>query len=822
MNGACAGLGCENGLRKANNVNSEQYAQAKSLFFDLVHLTADEQVRRLDGIQSQDPMIAKEVRSLLANHSSRTIIGQTQKSGSTSSGSRSVVTASWMRWNRMFFGGLTPLLAVMSAAILISIIGWYLNAELSKRSREEYRAVLTTLARQKVERVLQWSESYQLRVQDWGENEELQNVVSELNAIASANSDIGDRRKMLQEAEKLHQRVSCVFDAVANRPLRIETSAGESSTLRSRQSSLKFAIWNSSFQLIADWQYKSAKVNLGSPATSDGKLSLSRVFETRTTHVVLPQASAETFSLDYPIETNEQYVMYFVPIFAPTKRQDPEANVDVASEKSNRSKEVIGAMMVRSDAFLHELQEILSDRVLEESNCYLVNSDAAISTMVLDSAELLAIPHWSKLRVVRGKPVMYCLDPGVDALRGKKPALDHTSWPRTVSARSVTMKADGHNLDGYRDYRGKEVVGAWQWIEELRSGLILEVPKEIAFRNLHFVSRTFLFMLSIPLLCAFSLVGVSLVRKLRTIELVNRIVGPYRLKEKLGEGGLGVVHRGEHRMLGRSAAVKLIKQGTETTGSIRRFEREVRLAAGLNHPNAVCIYDFGISKDGMLFCAMELVDGLTLAQLTSFAPNLPLWRLLSILCQTSSALAEAHNLGLVHRDIKPQNIMLCRRYPATDAVKVLDFGLAKNISDTINSTSSATRVVMGTPGFIAPERLESPWIADPQIDTFAFGVLGLFLLSGKVPIIGTPKDDFLALIQNPALLDVMDKSEFQELVTLLVDCAAPSPSARPSSMNEVNQVLERLSDSYPFSRSEAENWWSQNSESLERFKPMPD
>jgi eukaryotic-like serine/threonine-protein kinase len=94
-------------------------------------------------------------------------------------------------------------------------------------------------------------------------------------------------------------------------------------------------------------------------------------------------------------------------------------------------------------------------------------------------------------------------------------------------------------LDGYRDYRGKEVVGAWQWIDELNSGLILEVPKEIAFRNLQFVSRTFLFLLSIPLLCAFSLVGVSLMRKMRTLELLNRTVGPYRLKEKLGEGGIG-------------------------------------------------------------------------------------------------------------------------------------------------------------------------------------------------------------------------------------------------------------------------------------------
>lgn len=801
-------------------MNSEQYAKAKKLFFELVHLTTGEQSRRLDQIQSEDPRVAKEVKSLLANHSSRTIIGPTEKSGNTSSGSKSIVTAGWMKWNRMFVGGLTPLLAVLSAAIIISTFGWYLSAELAARSRDEYRSVLTTLARQKVKRVLQWSESYQLRVQDWGENEELQNLVFELNAIASAHSDNDMRRKMLGDAEKLHQRVSCVFDTVASRPLRIETNAKKSLTLGPRQLSLKYAIWNSSFQLLADWQYKSADVKLGGTASSDGKLSLSKVFESKVTHVVLPQPNADTVTANYPIETNDQYVMFFVPIFAPIKRQDAEAPTEGLPKASNDSKEVVGVMMVRSDAFMKELQAILSDRVLEESNCYLVNSDAAISTTVLDSKALLALPGWSKLRVVRDNPVMLCLDPGVDVLRGKKLVSDHTTWPRTIAARSVTVKADGHNLDGYRDYRGKEVVGAWQWIDELNSGLILEVPKEIAFRNLQFVSRTFLFLLSIPLLCAFSLVGVSLMRKMRTLELLNRTVGPYRLKEKLGEGGLGVVYRGEHRMLGRSAAAKLIKQGSETTGSVRRFEREVRLAAGLNHPNAVCIYDFGISKDGMLFCAMELVDGLTLAELISFFPHLPLWRSMSILCQTSRALAEAHNLGLVHRDIKPQNVMLCRRYPATDAVKVVDFGLAKNISDTINSTTSATRVVMGTPGFIAPERLESPWIADPKIDTFAFGVLGLYLLSGKVPTIGTSKSDFIALIQNPELFDLMDHDAFQELAKLLIDCAAPSPSVRPGSMSEVNQILERIASSYPFNRSEAENWWSQNSESLDRWKRL--
>ncbi len=801
-------------------MNSEQYAKAKELFFDLVHLPAKEQAQRLESIQSLDPLIAKEVRLLLANHSSRTIIGPTEKSGNTSTGSRSIVTAGWMRWNRMIVGGLTPLLAILSAAIIISSLGWYLNRELYSRSRKEYQAVLTTLSNQKVKRVLQWSESYQLRVQDWGENEELQKLVMELNSIASAHGDDAIRSKMLTDAETIQQKVSCVFDTVASRPLRIETKAKKSLTLGARQLSLKYAIWNSSFQLLADWQYKSANVKLGYPASSSGRVTLSKVFDSKATHVVLPQPSAETVSADYPMETEEQYVMFFVPIFAPTKLPQVEAKGDGSEKTSVATREVIGAMMIRSDAFLHELQEILSDRVLEESNCYLVDSDAAIASTVLDSESLLSMSPWSSLRTVRNKPVLPCLDPGVDVLRGKTPASDLTTWPRTLSSRSVTMRTNGYNLDGYRDYRGRQVVGAWQWIEELNAGLILEVPEEIAFRNLQFVSRTFLFLLSIPLLCALSLVGISLARKLRTIELINRTVGPYRLKEKLGEGGLGVVYRGEHHMLGRSAAVKLIKQGSETTGSVRRFEREVRLAAGLNHANAVGIYDFGISKDGMLFCAMELVDGLTLAQLIAFSPNLPLWRSISILCQTSRALAEAHNLGLVHRDIKPQNVMLCRRYPVIDAVKVVDFGLAKNISDTINSSTSATRVVMGTPGFIAPERLESPWIADPKIDTFAFGVLGLYLLSGKVPTIGTSKSDFLALIQNPELFDLMDKPGFQELIKLLIDCSSPSSHARPSSMSEVNQLLERLAALFPFNRLEAENWWSQNAESLERWKSL--
>jgi serine/threonine-protein kinase len=150
--------------------------------------------------------------------------------------------------------------------------------------------------------------------------------------------------------------------------------------------------------------------------------------------------------------------------------------------------------------------------------------------------------------------------------------------------------------------------------------------------------------------------------------------------EPIGRGGMGEVWRAEHRMLARSAAIKLIRAeaaGGDPEVLLRRFDREAHAMAALRSPHTVTLYDYGISQDGQFYCVMELLEGMDLESLvTRFGPLTP-GRAVFLLRQACLSLAEAHDLGLVHRDLKPRNIFVSRMGVESDFVKILDFGLAK-------------------------------------------------------------------------------------------------------------------------------------------------
>ncbi|MBX7221957.1 MAG: protein kinase [Blastocatellia bacterium] len=212
--------------------------------------------------------------------------------------------------------------------------------------------------------------------------------------------------------------------------------------------------------------------------------------------------------------------------------------------------------------------------------------------------------------------------------------------------------------------------------------------------------------------------------------------GKYRLEEKIGTGGFGVVFRGTHLVLNRSIAVKVFRPtpGNDSAEAVERFKQEGISAARLNHPNAVSILDSGISTEGIVYLIMELLQGRTLADELKGGRVLSLLRCLEILMPVCEVLAEAHRQGIVHRDIKPENIFL-RQTDEGEIVKVVDFGIAKLLGqDSLEQVQKLTMTgtVVGTPLYMAPERLNGdPY--DGRADVYSVGVMLYEMLAGRPP-----------------------------------------------------------------------------------------
>ena len=775
----------------------EQYARAKEHFIDLVNKSLRDRESRLKALSSSDPEVANEVRGLLAQHFSRTIMEPTGKVSKTTVQSRSISTIGLKRIGYNLVGGVLPLASALVSAMFLIAVGWYLQSELIRRSRAEYATVLASMAEQKSILVLQWAHGHDLRVRDWGRQNELQLLIKSLDEkVQSPTLSESSRSEILLEAQEQY-KVKCVFENLIALPIKLETDTKEESVAANDRTKLKYAIWNRSSVLLADWQYTNPNAGLGGLTTSVGSTMLKRVFDRGASSVELPRPTADTISEKYPMESEEQYAMFIVPIFSPDDKTV-----------------VIGAMMVRSPVFLDELEGLLSKSVLRDSNTYLLYDRGAIATKAKDLQQIIELPAFADLKKVRGAAIVEARDPGGNVLANFIPSEDKTEWSWTKPGKTISQPKSGIDVNGYRDYRGRDVVGAWNWIEPLNRLLVLEIPKEEAFKNHIFIDHAFKLLYGIPILISLAIGALSLRRAFRGIELTNRALGSYILREKIGEGGLGIVYRAEHKLLGRTAAIKLIKEPLVNSASLKRFEREVRMAAKLSHPNTVSIYDFGMSKDGLLYCAMELVEGVNLAHLISYDPAISLDRCLWIMRQICGAIEEAHEIGLIHRDIKPQNIMICRKGQMLDLIKVVDFGLAKTMADNVNRDVTATRVLIGTPGFIAPERLETPWIADPRIDIFAYGVLSVYLLTGKVPILGVTHDSLMQLLNMGRFSEIANNPKFNELVRLLAQCIAPDSNDRPRSMNEIGEKLASIATAFPWSEAQAEVWWQENEQEL--------
>lgn len=227
--------------------------------------------------------------------------------------------------------------------------------------------------------------------------------------------------------------------------------------------------------------------------------------------------------------------------------------------------------------------------------------------------------------------------------------------------------------------------------------------------------------------------GTALRSQNGSADLVGSIIAErYHVIRKLGEGGMGQVYLAEHVKMGRKSAVKVMNPGMmHDADAISRFNREAANASRINHPNVAGIYDFGETPDGLIYLAMEFIEGEPLTSIVESEGALPPLRAADITRQTAEALAAAHDMGIVHRDLKPDNIMITKNRDGSDCVKVVDFGIAKAANSDAQKVTK-TGLVVGTPEYMSPEQLAGDKL-DGRSDVYSLALVAFNMLTGRLP-----------------------------------------------------------------------------------------
>lgn len=271
--------------------------------------------------------------------------------------------------------------------------------------------------------------------------------------------------------------------------------------------------------------------------------------------------------------------------------------------------------------------------------------------------------------------------------------------------------------------------------------------------------------------------------------------GKYRLEEKIGLGGYATVFRAEHLGLRKSVAVKVFRpwEGNDTPQALDRFRREGVAACRVQHKNAVVVMDFGISSTGIAYLVMELLRGRTLRDVVKQDGPLPFARCVDVLGPVCDALAAAHAAGLVHRDIKPDNVFL-HEEDGAEIVKVLDFGIARLVAGAEDDpTHPVTRGIVGTPAFLAPERVLGIDY-DGKVDVYSVGVMAWILLTGRLPFQLRGESDIVSALirQVSAPLPPLGRDDVPAgLEALLSKVLAREAAERPTA-RELGAELRRL------------------------------
>lgn len=318
----------------------------------------------------------------------------------------------------------------------------------------------------------------------------------------------------------------------------------------------------------------------------------------------------------------------------------------------------------------------------------------------------------------------------------------------------------------------------------------------------------------LPLVAAvLAVVGTHLINSNRQSAYNARRFRQYRLKEKLGAGGMGEVYRAEHLLLKRPCVIKLIRQDKSTDASaVARFEREVQSTAQLTHWNSVEIYDYGHTDDGVFYYVMEYLPGKSLEDLVRGHGPLSPERAVHFLRQVCQALREAHQLGLIHRDLKPANIFAARLGGVHDVAKLLDFGLVRQATAEQPQALSLTQEgsFSGSPLYMPPEQAVAYSAVDARADIYALGAVAYFLLTGQPPFEGRNP---IEVILNHANKPVTPPSSFvptipADLESVVLKCLEKDPADRFQDVVILEGALVACECAGKWTEEMATEWWT--------------
>ncbi len=755
--------------RGVGDVTPERYDQMMAIFLAASQLNGARRDEFLKAACQGDSDLRQEVDSLLQHHHAHTISTKRQVAAADSTQkntterghfSKALMTASWPR------GTQRPILVAGLLAVSIAVVGWWLHHRIRSTLRSNLEDHLRTVLVADVAALREWVAEKQAEVQSWASNDAVRREVIELVSLYGRHDTT---------AESV--RGSAAFQALLEKLKPVYLREGSYGAVVVSRDGVN--LFHNKCELV------------GREITPHDGVYLQLVLQGKT--ILAKPSLRATHVVGFPPNAAEPVMAVAAPVLGPDER-------------------VIAALAIAFDA-REEFADLLTT----------ANLGASAESFAIDDRGMLLsnLKHLDALResgLLPGGQVpamnLEVRDPQIDLTKGRtKPAVDQLR-PLTVMATSVAAEKSGLNLTGYRNLLGQKVVGAWEWLPDYGFAVATEIQFTEAFAPLRYVRWAFSALYGILALLTIAILASSgsLARVQHHVDGVRRL-GQYSLEALIGEGGMGKVYRARHALLQRPTAVKLFDGENADPDSVQRFEREVQLTSRLEHPNTIQIYDFGRTSDHVFYYAMELLDGVNLAQLVSAQGRLPAARVMYLLMQVCESLQEAHQAGLIHRDIKPANIMVCRRGGQFDVIKVLDFGLVKQLHLEASDGVEHSQRISGTPRYMAPERLATPQAVDARSDLYSLGAVAYYLLTGQE--IFAAESGLQLLVYSvrsaaPRPSQVTGVDVPTQLDGLIHRCLAPAPHDRPDNVTEVLDALRRLAQDFPWSQQDAQACWPWN------------